>query len=145
MRPFGETSGPANSPVFHYPYVQTRDTLDTLSKSGDIDARHGYKLEYINPTTGGPVMPTVGTYMQKLPDGFSGDAYQTTAAWVYHCVEGSGSTIINGQKMTWKAKTPSSCPPGSSTNIRLMKISFLFSFTDQPVQQARPVREGETG
>ena len=33
-----------------------------------------------------------------------GDAYQTTAAWVYHCVEGSGSTIINGQKMTWKAK-----------------------------------------
>mgnify|MGYP001159459053 FL=1 len=146
MRPFGETSGPANSPVFHYPYVQTRDTLDTLSKSGDIDARHGYKLEYINPTTGGPVMPTVGTYMQKLPNGFSGDVYQTTAAWVYHCVEGSGSTIINGQKMTWKARDTFVVPAWFKHEHQADEDSFLFSFTDQPVQQKLGLfREGETG
>ncbi|MEE2995919.1 MAG: gentisate 1,2-dioxygenase [Pseudomonadota bacterium] len=135
MLPFGETYQSQNSPVFHYPYVHTRETLETLAKSGDIDPRHGIKLEYINPTTGGPVMPTIATYMQMLPKGFAGDTYQTTAAWVYHCVEGSGSTIINGRKMDWKARDTFVVPAWYKHEHQANEDAFLFSFTDQPVQQ----------
>ena len=135
MLPFGETYNSQNSPVFHYPYVQTREALETLAKTGDMDLRHGYKLEYINPTTGGPVMPTIATYMQLLPKGFSGDAYQTTAAWVYHCVEGSGRTIINGQTIEWKARDTFVVPAWYKHEHQTDEDSFLFSFTDQPVQQ----------
>ena len=135
MLPFGDTYSSQNSPVFHYPYVQTRETLGTLAKTGDMNLRHGYKLEYINPTTGGPVMPTIATYMQLLPKGFSGDAYQTTAAWVYHCVEGSGRTTINGQKIEWKARDTFVVPAWYKHEHQTDEDSFLFSFTDQPVQQ----------
>ena len=144
MLPFGETFRPANSPVFHYPFVKTRETLKTLEKSGDINPRHGIKLEYINPTTGGPVMPTVSTYMQLLPSGFSGDAYQTTAAWVYHCVEGAGRTKINGQVIDWKAKDTFVVPAWYKHEHQADDEAFLFSFTDQPVQQKLGLfREGE--
>ena len=65
MLPFGASRESRNSPVFHYPYTRTREALDKLSDSGELDSRHGIKLEYINPATGGPVMPTIATYMQK--------------------------------------------------------------------------------
>ena len=135
MLPFGDTHTSQNSPVFHYPYANTRETLETLSKSGDVDARHGIKLEYINPTTGGPVMPTISTYMQMLTKGFSGQEYQTTAAWVYHCVEGSGRTIVNGKAIDWKAKDTFVVPAWYKHAHETEENSFLFSFTDQPVQQ----------
>ena len=135
MVPFGETLKSQNSPMFHYPYVKTRATLETLSKSQDLDARHGIKLEYINPTTGGPAMPTLGTYMQMLPKGFAGDDYQTTAAWVYHCVEGSGRTHIGDKTIEWKAKDTFVVPAWYKHRHEASADSFLFSFTDQPVQQ----------
>jgi gentisate 1,2-dioxygenase len=135
MLPFGETYKSENSPVFHYPYVETRATLDQVSKSEDMDARHGYKLEYINPTNGGPVMPTIATYMQKLPNGFAGDDYQTTAAWVYHCVEGSGRTHIGDETIEWKAKDTFIVPAWYKHRHEADADAFLFSFTDQPIHQ----------
>ncbi len=135
MVPFGETMKSQNSPVFHYPYVRTRAALETLSKSQDVDARHGVKLEYINPTTGGPAMPTLGTYMQMLPKGFAGDDYQTTAAWVYHCVEGSGRTHVGDRVIDWKAKDTFVVPAWYRHRHEASEDAFLFSFTDQPVQQ----------
>ncbi len=82
MLPMGEEFASKNSPVFHYPYPKTRDALTTLAKSGDVDPYHGIKMEYINPATGGPSMPTLGTYMQYLPKGFSTETYRSTSAWV---------------------------------------------------------------
>ena len=75
--------------MFHYPYPKTRDALTTLAKSGDVDPYHGIKMEYINPATGGPSMPTLGTYMQHLPKGFTTETYRSTAAWVYSPAEGT--------------------------------------------------------
>ena len=124
-----------NSPVFHYPYAKTRETLEQLSDAQDLDARHGIKLEYINPATGGPAMPTLGTFMQKLPRGFAGDTYQTTAAWVYHCVEGSGRTHVGDAVIDWKAKDTFVVPAWYTHRHEADDDSFLFSFTDQPVQQ----------
>ena len=89
-------------------------------------------------------MPTVSTYMQLLPSGFSGDAYQTTAAWVYHCVEGAGRTKINGQVIEWKAKDTFVVPAWYKHEHQADDEAFLFSFTDQPVQQKLGLfREGE--
>lgn len=135
MRPFGEKITSANSPVFHFPYTEIRETIETVSKADDIDARHGYKLEYINPNTGGPVMPTIATYMQKLPKGFAGEIYQTTAAWVYSCVEGSGRTHVGDQTIEWKARDTFVVPAWYEHRHEADDDSFLFSFTDQPVHE----------
>src|SRR5437773_11348514 len=56
------------SPVFNYPYARTREALETLSRNGDPDSYHGYKMRYINPASGEYAMPTIGTFIQLLPE-----------------------------------------------------------------------------
>jgi gentisate 1,2-dioxygenase len=60
------------SPVFSYPYDRTREALHELETCSDTDAWDGVKLRYVNPSTGGPPMPTMATFMQRLPAGFDG-------------------------------------------------------------------------
>ncbi len=135
LRPMGTNGNSQNSPVFHYPYARTREALEKLELSDEIDSHQGIKLEYINPATGGPVMPTIGTYIQKLPKGFSGETYQTTAAWVYSVVEGEGRTCIGDQIFDWKEKDTFVVPAWYPHRHETEAGAFLFSFTDQPVQQ----------
>jgi len=62
-RPFGKTS-----PIFSYPYERSREALERLERDAPVDAWDGVKLRYLNPLTGGAPMPTMATFMQKLPE-----------------------------------------------------------------------------
>src|SRR3954454_23123500 len=57
----------ASSPVFAYPYARTRETLDHLRQAGPAHPAHGYKMQFINPATGGFAMPTIAAFVQLLP------------------------------------------------------------------------------
>ncbi len=133
MLPMGARFETRNSPVFHYPYPKTRDALATLVKSGDVDPCHGIKMEYVNPATGGPAMPTIGTYMQHLPKGFATETYRSTAAWVYSPVEGSGRTIIGETTYEWSPRDVFVVPAWYPHRHEADDDAFLFSFSDKPV------------
>lgn len=135
MLPVGAPRDVRNSPVFHYPYAKTREALEKLARSGEADDRHGIKLEYINPATGGPAMPTLATYMQMLPRGFEGAGYRTTASWVYSVAEGRGRTRVGDQVLEWRARDTFVVPAWYPHRHEADDESFLFSFTDQPVQE----------
>ena len=47
------TRTPKNSPIINYPYARMRPILERLAKTGDIDPRHGARVRYSNPVTGG--------------------------------------------------------------------------------------------
>ena len=133
MLPAGEDFETANSPVFHYPYPKTREALVELAKSGQTDPCHGIKMEYINPTNGGPAMPTLGTFMQYLPEGFKTETYRSTAAWVYSVVEGTGRTVIGDQVFEWGPRDNFVIPAWYPHTHEADGDAFLFSFTDKPV------------
>ena len=135
MLPLGETYETRNSPVFHYPYTQTRDALERLSKSTELDPHHGVKMEYINPTTGGPSMPTLGCYMQNLPAGFTTAAYQSTSAWIYSVVEGTGRTIIGDTSFDWQPRDVFVIPSWYPHHHEANDDSYLFSFSEKPIHQ----------
>jgi len=63
------------APIFSYPYVRNRETLDRLYRNGPVDSCHGIKLQFVNPATGGPPLPTIGAFLQLLPGGFHGAAF----------------------------------------------------------------------
>ena len=133
MLPMGAAFETRNSPVFHYPYPKTRDALATLARSGDLDPYHGIKMEYVNPATGGPSMPTLGTYMQHLPKGFATETYRSTAAWVYSPVEGTGRTIIGDTTYEWRPRDVFVVPAWYPHRHEADTDAFLFSFSDKPV------------
>src|SRR5690606_32882935 len=94
MAPAGFRRAAGASPVFSYPYARAREALAGLAAHEPPDACHGIKLEYTDPTTGGPAIPTISTFLQWLPAGFRTAPYASTAGAVCIVVEGRGRVTI---------------------------------------------------
>ena len=92
MRPVGSHVS-LSSPVYRYPYAEARAALAVIAAGTEIDARNGYKLEYINPQTGGPALPTISTCLQLLPAGFHSSRRRSTEGAILCVKEGNGRLI----------------------------------------------------
>lgn len=143
--PFGQTS-----PIFSYPYARTREALHQLETHGEVDAWDGAKLRYVNPATGGPPMPTMATFMQRLPAGFEGKPYRQTDGAVFSVVEGSGTVTVTRpgtEAQSWTfAFGPRDhfvIPSWHTAQLRSAAGCVLFSFSDRPVHQALGIHREE--
>lgn len=135
MLPMDHAPKSPSSPIFRYPYAETKSALMRLAAAGTVDACHGVKMEYVNPETAGPVLPTLSAFMQLLPAGFRGETYRSTAAWVYHAVEGSGRTIVGDRILEWGPKDIFVVPAWFPHRHETDGESFLYSFSDKGVHQ----------
>jgi gentisate 1,2-dioxygenase len=135
MLPVDWTPTTKTSPVFHYPYDRSRETLDRLARSGPIHPARGVKMQFVNPATGGPAMPTMGTFIQLLPAGFRGTAERVTDGTIYHVVEGTGRTTIGDTTFAWKPRDVFVAPSWLPVAHEADDDAVLFSFSDRPVQQ----------
>jgi len=123
------------SPVFNYPYARTREGLETLRRNNDPDPYHGHKMRFINPASGDYAMPTIGTFIQLLPKGFSTRPYRSTDGTVYVAVEGSGETRIGEQVLRWQPRDIFVTPSWMPVSHQAEDEAVLFSYSDRPVQE----------
>jgi gentisate 1,2-dioxygenase len=123
------------SPIFNYPYVRSRESLEVMRRQEEWDPCHGLKLRYINPVDGGFAMPTIGTYLQLLPKDFSTAPYRSTDATVFVVTEGRGKTIIDGQQFDWGPKDIFVVPSWKWITHVVSDDAVLFSFSDRAAQQ----------
>jgi gentisate 1,2-dioxygenase len=126
----------ATTPIFSYPYARTREALETIRRNGDPHPGHGFKMQYANPATGGYPMPTIGAFVQMLPQGFRGQRYRATDGTVYCVIEGNGRSRVGDQSLAWEAHDvfviPSWCPVAHEA----FADAVLFSYSDRPAQKA---------
>ena len=135
LMPEGFEARSQTSPVFNYPYARTRDALDAMQRSEEWDPCQGLKLHYVNPVTGSYAMPTIGTFMQLLPKGFSGTPYRATDATVFSVVEGHGRTRIGDTVLDWGPQDHFVVPSWALHTHEADEDAVLFSFSDRPIQQ----------
>ena len=140
--PFGQTS-----PIFSSPYERSREALHTLEQSAPVDAWDGVKLRYINPLTGGSPMPTMSTFMQRLPAGFTGLPYRQTDGAVFSVVEGTGSVRIESKGMVqhfeFSPRDHFVIPSWHTASFSSLQGCVLFSYSDRPVHQALGIHQEE--
>lgn len=140
--PFGATS-----PIFSYPYERSREALHRLERDAPVDDWDGVKLRYINPLTGGSPMPTMATFMQRLPAGFSGRPWRQTDGAVYSVVEGSGTVHIGhaGQSSVFSfgPRDHFVIPSWHTARFSSEPGCVLFSYSDRPVHQALGIHQEE--
>jgi gentisate 1,2-dioxygenase len=133
--PFGMTS-----PIFSYPYARSREALHTLERDAPLDAWDGIKLRYVNPATGGAPMPTMATFMQRLPAGFDGKAYRQTDGAVFSVVEGEGEVHVQAgdqhYHFSFGPRDHFVIPSWHTARFVSARGCVLFSFSDRPVHQA---------
>jgi gentisate 1,2-dioxygenase len=129
--PFGKTS-----PIFNYPYARSRESLDKLSQDQAPDPSHGWKMQFLNPLTGGHAMPTIAAFIQLLPKGFRSHAYRSTDGTIYSVVEGEGRVHIGDETFEYEARDTFVAPSWTPLRFEAKGETVLFSFSDRPGQEA---------
>lgn len=133
--PYGQTS-----PIFNYPYARTCEALHGLERGAPLDAWDGFKLRYLNPLTGHSPMPTMQTFMQRLPAGFAGRPYRQTDGAVFSVVEGSAVATVSRGEHTHtfhlSQRDTFVVPSWYTLSLQSTAACTLFSYSDRPVQTA---------
>ena len=142
--PDGAPAHMNRSPVINYTYARTRPIIERMMKAGDIDKRHGARVRYANPINGGPVLPTMGAGLALLPKGFKGEKYRATDGSIFVCVEGQGTTTVDGKLLEWGPNDVFVVPPWKHFSHDAAKESVLFSISDRPSQEALGIWREDT-
>ena len=88
------------SPKYRYPGEDTRRMLSGMRARSD-----GAKLlRYVNPLTGGSVMPTLDCYAMRLAKGQATQANRATWNMICMVVSGEGTSTIGDQTIDWSEK-----------------------------------------
>ncbi|WP_088138121.1 cupin domain-containing protein [Achromobacter xylosoxidans] len=127
------------SPLFKYEWEPTYEALRRYARTTAGSPYDGILLEYVNPATGGPVMPTIGASMQLLRPGEHTKAHRHTGSFIYQVAKGSGYSIIDGRRYDWTERDIFCVPSWAiheHVNLSSNDDACLFSFNDLPVMRA---------
>lgn len=133
LRPVGAKATPV-SPLFLYPWAETEAALGRLA-AVEADPFDDIAFDYVNPSTGGPVMPTIGCRIQTIRRGVHTRAHRHSYVSVHHVFRGAGATVIDGQRLDW-CKGDFFVIPPFAWHEHLNESDedgVLFSTTDLPV------------
>lgn len=139
LRPAGMQWTKAYSPLLKYEWEPTYEALQRYAKASDGSPFDGIMMDYVNPVTGGSVMPTIGASMQLLRPGEHTRAHRQTGSFVYQCAKGRGYSIINGQRFDWQERDIFVVPAWmyhEHANASDSDDACLFAFHDLPVMRS---------
>jgi gentisate 1,2-dioxygenase len=135
MLPVGFVPRNGVTPIFSYPYRQSREALRTL-QHGPRHRCHGVKMQYVNPATGGAPIATIGAFLQWLPSGFAGEPYRSTDGTIFAVVEGEVRVELDDRSFEAVAKDVFVIPSWHRHRLHARSDAVLFSYSDRPIQQA---------
>jgi gentisate 1,2-dioxygenase len=97
LRAVGAHAEGANSPKYRYDGAATRRMLAAVPPGPDRTRT----LRYVNPATGGAVMPTLDCYAMRLDKGARTRRKRGTYNMICLVVSGSGRSTIGEHEFTW--------------------------------------------
>jgi gentisate 1,2-dioxygenase len=129
---------------YTYKWRDTLQALKDVAAAGHSDSYDGILLEYANPLTGGPTMPTIGCWVQWLAPGQMTKPHRHTSSTIYHVVEGEGATVVGekkdvGDELKWGSKDCFFVPSWrwhQFRNSSKKDPAIIFSVTDRPVLES---------
>jgi gentisate 1,2-dioxygenase len=145
VRPVGARVNGGPSPLLVYPWDRTEEALRELASLGEGDG--GVTVEYNNPLTGGPVLPTIGCFAHMLRPGGVTRSRRTNASAILHVVRGRGVTVVGDRKLEWETGDVLAVPHWTwvhHENRSAMEPAFLFSSTDRPILEAFGIHREQT-
>lgn len=129
----GGESMSGHSPLLRYRREETDRALEALHEA---DGGPMATVEYLNPVTGGPAVPTFGCAMSRVYPGERTPTRRKTGSSVYVVFQGSGRSVIEGRVFEWG---PGDCfvtPSWAATDHEADDVADLFEINDGPVLKA---------
>ena len=117
------TSNPSRSPYI-FPWADVQKDLDRTAP--DPEQRHGRRVRLEAPS-----MPSIALYMQRHDGGTRTRPLRTTANNIFCAVEGSGTTIVDGERFSWRRGDVIAAPAWRAIEHHVETDATLFVMTDE--------------
>jgi gentisate 1,2-dioxygenase len=129
-----DVSSPAgrSSSLLRYPWEATDRMLSALLKSASEPI---VSVEFTDPLTGGPAMPTLGCEMHRLRPGERTASHRHTGSTIFVAFRGAGATVVDGQRFEWQAGDILVSPSWAVVDHEASVPSDMFALTDRPILQ----------
>ncbi|CAN5496152.1 cupin domain-containing protein [soil metagenome] len=122
-----------SSPLLVYRWADADRALDALLvQCGGPSVT----LEYTNPLTGGPALPTMACEMHRIAPAGHTTPYRKTGSSVYVVYRGAGFSVIDGLRFDWERGDMFVVPSWSTVEHQASEPSDLFAISDRPILQA---------
>ena len=136
LTPTWESRDAPNSPILNYKFERTYEALKALVADTDGSPFDGICVEFTNPLNGGPAMATIACFATLLRPGQHTQAHRHVGGTIYHVIQGTGSSIIAGERFDWGPKDTFVVPSWYFHEHIADEEAVLFSYNDSPVLQA---------
>jgi 1-hydroxy-2-naphthoate dioxygenase len=127
-----------NAP-YRYSWKEVEPFLTDLASASDGSPYDGVAVEYVNPVTGGPTLPTLSCRIQLLKPGQTTQSRRHSASACYFVIRGEGTTVVSGEELDW-AERDVFCVPNwmqhHFANRSRNEDAVLYSVTDIPALRA---------
>jgi gentisate 1,2-dioxygenase len=146
VRPAWEPAPAGGLPIV-YRWADTERALRTLAPTPG-SPYDGVLLKYVNPLTGGPVMPTFSCSAQLLRPGEQTRRHRHTYGAVYHVLQGKGTTQAGDVALEWETGDSFVVPNWcwhAHRNLQSDQDALLFVVDDDPILQAVRLSREEPG
>ena len=103
------------------------------------DPRRGRVIDYVNPLTNGPILPTIHVTAQVLPPGFEGGFHRETASSMSFVVRGEGRTVFADGEIDWDTHDSLVTPNWTwrrFVNRSKSEAAVLINLSDSPILSA---------
>jgi gentisate 1,2-dioxygenase len=128
----------AGTRLLRYPWAETRRALEAgvrATTTGIVE------VEFMNPLTGGAVLPTMSCGMMLLEAGVARARYREVASTILLVFRGQGYSVINGERFSWEQGDVVAVPSWAWAEHMAERSpneepAILFTMTDRPALQA---------
>ncbi len=137
VRPVWERRRDSHVPI-RYPWRDIEPRLVAMAGS-EGSSYDGIALEYANPMTGGPTLPTLSCWIQLLRSGEETLVHRHTSSSVYFVVRGTGRVVVDETEIEWTKHDAFVIPNWSwhrFINDSKEHDAILFSVNDIPTLKA---------
>jgi 1-hydroxy-2-naphthoate dioxygenase len=136
-RPNWIQAASSQPPGYRYRWTDTERVLKALGEKPG-NAHDGILLEYVNPLTGGPTLPTMSCGIQMLRPSEKTQSHRHTSSAIYHVFRGKGATVIDHVRCEWEAGDSFSVPLWRFHHHENLSTepAILFVLNNQPALNA---------
>ncbi|AVW90288.1 cupin domain-containing protein [Celeribacter baekdonensis] len=141
VRPLSQLQNTVASPIGAYRWEFTDRALTEqllLEDEGQpaTVAQGHAAIRYVNPTTGGDVMPTMRCEFHRLRAGVETAPRQEVGSSVFQVFEGTGSVVLNGVTTRLETGDMFVVPSWVKWSLQADTQFDLFRFSDAPIMEA---------
>ena len=138
LRPLSGLGNTVSSPIGAYRWEHTDRALSEQLAIEDegypatVEPGHA-AVRYVNPTTGGDVMPTIRAEFHRFRPGAATRTTREVGSSVYQVFEGRGRFVLNGEVRAVERGDLVVVPSWTAWQIQAETGFDLFKFGDQPI------------